>query len=266
MIRTGLRISEEAGLSLYELPRPVAGALNARTWLPAAIAKGGSARNIYIPVGVLRDVWDYVEIERAEAVEHARRHRLYERICDPLIIEDPTDPVVRIDGRRLPIHKLEHDERARLLVVTDDGWEPAALWLNESGLPGQVAGYREIFKDANRRCRRHGLTESTHPHALRHSYAVIELEHLWRGHLEQLQQMNPQGRMTYQRIYGDPLLWVSRRLGHQSIETTAIYLHTLQELEMETRLALIPDWWERTGVDPTQPDDDLAAPDFEEVA
>ena len=53
--------------------------------------------------------------------------------------------------------------------------------------------------------------------------------------------------MTYQRVYGDPLLWVSRRLGHRSIETTAIYLHTLQELEMETRLALIPDWWEHTG-------------------
>jgi len=62
--------------------------------------------------------------------------------------------------------------------------------------------------------------------------------------------MTPQGRMTYQRVYGDPLLWISRRLGHRSIETTVIYLHTLQELEMETRLALIPDWWEHTGPAP----------------
>ena len=147
----------------------------------------------------------------------------------------------------MPVAKLGRAERARLLVVTPDGWEPAALWLNESGLPGTAAGYREVFKAANRRCRRLGLAVSAHPHALRHSFAVIELEHLWRGHLEQLQQMNPQGRMTYQRVYGDPLLWVSRRLGHRSIETTAIYLHTLQELEMETRLALIPDWWEHTG-------------------
>ena len=114
--------------------------------------------------------------------------------------------------------------RARLLVVTPDGWEPAALWLNESGLPGTAAGYREVFKAANRRCRGLGLAVSAHPHALRHSFAVIELEHLWRGHLEQLQQMTPQGRMTYQRVYGDPLLWVSRRLGHRSIETTAIDL------------------------------------------
>ncbi len=252
MIRTGLRLSEQVGLSLYELPRPVPGALNARTWLPAPIAKGGSARSIYIPAGVLKDVWDYVEIERAEAVERARGDGVYGQVADPLIIEDPAEPVVRIGGRRLPVAKLDHRDRARLLVRTGDGWEPAVLWLNESGLPGTSAGYCEIFKDANRRCVRHGVAVTTHAHALRHSFAVIELEHLWRGHLEQLQAMTPQRRMTYQRVYGDPLLWVSRRLGHRSIETTAIYLHTLQELEMETRLALIPDWWEHTGPAPAE--------------
>src|SRR6266508_982696 len=265
MIRTGLRISEQVGLSLYELPRLVTGALNARTWLPASIAKGGSARNIYIPAGVLKDIWDYVEIERAEAVEHARICGLYEQIPDPLLIEDAARPVARIGGQRLPVSKLDHAERARLLVTTAGGWEPAALWLNESGLPGTVAGYREIFKDANRRCRRHGLAVTAHPHALRHSFAVIELEQLWRGHLEQLQELSPKGRMTYQRVYGDPLLWVSRRLGHRSIETSAIYLHTLQELEMETRMALVPDWWEPTGIDPSQ-HDDMPGRDSEDVA
>lgn len=254
MIRTGLRLSEQVGLSLYELPRLAPRTLNTRTWLPAPIAKGGSARSIYIPAGVLKDVWDYVEIERAEAVERARNDGLYEEIADPLIIEDPAEPVVRIGGRRLPVGKLDHRDRARLLISTGDGWEPAVLWLNESGLPGTSAGYCEIFKGANRRCLGHGLTETTHAHALRHSFAVIELEHLWRGHLEQLQQMNPQGRMTYQRVYGDPLLWVSRRLGHRSIETTAIYLHTLQELEMQTRLALVPDWWEHAGPAPAADD------------
>jgi len=257
MIRTGLRISEQTALSLYELPRPAAGVLNARAWLPAPIAKGGSARHIYFPAGVLKDVWDYVEIERAEAVEQARQDGVYEQLPDPLLIEDPAEPVVRTGGRRVPVARLGRAERARLLVVTPVGWEPAALWLNESGLPGTAAGYREVFKAANRRCRHLGLAVSAHPHALRHSFAVIELEHLWRGHLEQLQQMNPQGRMTYQRVYGDPLLWVSRRLGHRSIETTAIYLHTLQELEMETRLALIPDWWEHTG--PVPGDDSVGA-------
>ncbi len=51
-------------------------------------------------------------------------------------------------------------------------------------------------------------------------------------------------RGEYQRIFGDPLDWVRRRLGHRSATTTLKYLHVLQELEMETRMALIPDGWE----------------------
>ena len=34
------------------------------------------------------------------------------------------------------------------------------------------------------------------------------------------------------------------RLGHASLDTTHKYLHTLRELEMRTRLALVPDVWE----------------------
>ena len=73
MIRTGLRISEQTGLSLYEPPRPAAGVLNARAWAARADREGrlGAAR--LFSGGVLKDVWDYVEIERAEAVERARR-------------------------------------------------------------------------------------------------------------------------------------------------------------------------------------------------
>jgi hypothetical protein len=38
------------------------------------------------------------------------------------------------------------------------------------------------------------------------------------------------------------------RLGHRSATTTAIYLHTLQELEMRTRLELVPEGaWEPAG-------------------
>jgi hypothetical protein len=45
-------------------------------------------------------------------------------------------------------------------------------------------------------------------------------------------------------VFGDPLDWVRRRLGHRSVETTQKYLHTLAELEMETRMALVGDAWE----------------------
>ena len=78
----------------------------------------------------------------------------------------------------------------------------------------------------------------------RHSFAVITLEQLQRGHLADLAAMTPAQRGHYQKIFGDPLDWIRRRLGHSSIESTMIYLHALQELEMRTRMELVPDDWD----------------------
>jgi site-specific recombinase XerD len=251
MIRTGLRLSEQTSLSLYEVPELVPGVGNARVWLPRAIAKGGSARHIYIPASALKDIWDYIELERADAVEQARGRGVYERIRDPLIVEHRSRPLVRMDDAWVKISKLNHDERRRLLIHTDDGGlEPAALWLNEHGLPSERSCWQEVFKTANRRCARLGVRVRGYPHQLRHSFAVITLEQLWRGHIQELAAMTPVQRQTYQMVFGDPLNWVRMRLGHRSIKTTQIYLHTLHELEMETRIALVPDGWEPTGVHP----------------
>jgi site-specific recombinase XerD len=265
MIRTGLRLSEQTSLTLYEIPETVPGVLNARTWLPRAIAKGASERAIYVPASVLKDVWDYVELERADAVEQARKRGVYEQIRDPLLIEDRSRPFVLIDGKRHEIGKLKPAERRRLLMHTDDrGLEPAALWLNEDGMPSSPSGWQDVFKAANRRCARLGLRLRCHPHMLRHSFAVITLEQLWRGHIQELSAMTPVQRQTYQMVFGDPLNWVRMRLGHSSIQTTQRYLHTLQELDMETRMALVPDGWEPTGVhsvdlgDPQMPAEDFA--------
>jgi site-specific recombinase XerD len=264
MVRTGLRLSEQTSLSLYELPEIVPGVLNARTWIPRAIAKGGSERAVYVPTSVLKDVWDYVEMERADAVEQARKRGVYQRIREPLLIEDRSQPFVLIEGERHKIGKLKPAERRRLLIRTDDGeLEPAALWLNEYGLPSECSGWQDVFKAANRRCARLGLRLRCHPHMLRHSYAVITLEQLWRGHIQELAAMTPLQRETYQMVFGDPLNWVRMRLGHSSIQTTQRYLHTLKELEMETRMALVPDGWEPTGVHPVDLDGPQAADDEE---
>ena len=58
------------------------------------------------------------------------------------------------------------------------------------------------------------------------SVAVITLEQLWRGHLAALGEMNLDQRETYQMVFGDPLNWVRMRLGHRSVQTTQLYLHT----------------------------------------
>lgn len=255
LIRTGLRLSEQTSLSLFEVPRPSTATGHARSWLPASIAKGGSARHIYFPESVLRDVWDYVEVERADAVERGRHDEIYEQIRDPLIMEDPTRPWVLIGGQRVKVSSLNAEERLRLLVATPAGLEPASLWLNESGQPSRPAGWQQMFKNANARCATQGVRLSCHPHMLRHSFAVITLEQLWRGHIKELAGMVPAQRQTYQMVFGDPLNWVRMRMGHRSIVTTQVYLHTLQELEMQTRMALIPDEWEA----PVAPHDDAPA-------
>lgn len=54
-------------------------------------------------------------------------------------------------------------------------------------------------------------------------------------------------------VFGDPLNWVRIRLGQRSVTTTVKYLHTLQELEMQTRMALIPDSWEPVAAAAAQP-------------
>ncbi|MET9659022.1 hypothetical protein [Streptomyces sp. NPDC006510] len=69
---------------------------------------------------------------------------------------------------------------------------------------------------------------------------MVTLGQLRRAHIAQLAELNPEQRGHYTRIFGDPLDWVRRGLGHRSILTTLIYLHALQELEMKTRMALVP--------------------------
>ena len=107
-----------------------------------------------------------------------------------------------------------------------------------------LSAWKAVFADANRRCAEAGLGLRCHPHLLRHTFAVVTLEQLQRGHLAALAEQDPRQREYYTRIFGDPLDWVRRRLGHASVVTTQIYLHAVAELEMETRMGLVPDGWE----------------------
>ncbi len=174
----------------------------------------------------------------------------YDTVGGTLVIEDPgagPRAVARRPGEGgagVRLERLTPAERARLLVRTPGGLEPAVLWLGEHGMPVSLSGWKDIFRTASARCHRAGVPVTCHPHMLRHTFAVATLEQLQRGHIAELADMNAGQRGEYQRIFGDPLDWVRRRLGHRSAATTLKYLHVLQELEMETRMALIPDDWE----------------------
>lgn len=246
MVRTGMRLTEQASLLASEIP-PTRAHGYGRFWLAEAVAKWGSARWVYVPAGVCRDLDEYMRVDRRAAVDAARARGQYESVAGAVV--DPGSGTVTAHSRggvvsRGRVTNLTPSERARLLVETEEGLEPASLWLTEHGTPVSVATWKDLFRQANERCSEHGIGVRAHAHMLRHTFAVLTLEQLQRGHIAKLADQEPAQRAHYVRVFGDPLDWVRRRLGHRSVTTTQIYLHALEELELETRLALIPDEWE----------------------
>jgi hypothetical protein len=149
-----MRLTEQGSLTALEIPRSGGGQAYHRFWLPAAIAKGGSARWVYVPDGIARKIGEYIATDRADVVEQARVRGTYDRIASPLVIENPgaRRPCVTIRGQAgssawVPVEQLEPHERARLLVRTADGLESAALWLGEHGLPLDAGARAALRKD-----------------------------------------------------------------------------------------------------------------------
>ena len=246
MVRTGLRLSEQAALSVFEIPKDRGGGYQ-RFWLPASIAKGGSARWIYVPSSVVSDLATYSAVDRRAVIDDARAQ--YRRSSGVFVVEDPSRPVARWIGaagliRRVKVAEVNEAERRSLLVDGPQGLEPAQFWLGEHGRPLSKALWSKVFSDANDRCVTEGVELSAHPHLLRHTFAVVTLEQLQRGHIASLSGMTSEQRGHYTRVFGDPLDWVRRRLGHRSVVTTQTYLHALAELEMHTRMELVPDEWD----------------------
>lgn len=248
MVRTGLRLSEQAALTVFDVPQSRGLGGYQRFWLPTAIAKGQSARWVYMPESVIADVMSYSRLDRAEVIERACADGRYKRWPKPLVVPDTTSPVAVQTGTggsvRIKVSDLVPQERRNLLIDGPNGLVPAALWLSEFGTPIAVSTWKDLFTSANKRCRRAGVPLSAHAHLLRHTFAVVTLEQLQRGHIAALGELNAQQRGQWTQIFGDPLDWVRRRLGHRSVVTTQIYLHALSELEMHTRMALVPQDWD----------------------
>lgn len=247
MIRTGLRVSEQSALSIFEVPDAPGNGGYKRFWLPVSIAKGDSARWIYVPPSLISDIRAYSEYDRAAVIAEAQAAGRYD-VENPWIVEDRQVPVATrcVDGttKSIKISQADSLQRRSIFIRGAGGLEPISFWLSDVGTALSVFAWKYVFADANDRCERRGVDIRCHPHALRHSFAVATLEQLQRGHIDALARLNSDQRRYYVRVFGDPLDWVRRRLGHKSVTTTMVYLHALSELEMETRMALIPSDWE----------------------
>ena len=171
MVRTGLRLSEQAALTVLEVPldRSVDG--YQRFWLPPAIAKGGSGRWVYLPASGVADLVAYAQIDRANVVADATASGRYRSWHRPLVVEDPARPVaVRTGGaarHTVKLSQLDPAERQQLLVDGAEGLAPAVFWLNERGDPLSVPAWKRMFLDSSRRCQEAGSCSGRTPRSIR---------------------------------------------------------------------------------------------------
>jgi integrase len=118
-------------------------------------------------------------------------------------------------------------ERAKAFKQKKDVASPN-MFLNDKGMPFSDKGLNNTYRKFSK-----GFTKRDHtyppvlsfrvtPHMLRHTFATMELYH-------ESKAIDPKtGR---ERGEGHALAWVKERLGHQSIQTTTIYLHCLHAME-----------------------------------
>jgi len=238
LVTTGLRLQEAGSLLACELPAidPSEGARSAKFELAAPTAKGGRGRTVWIPHRVLRQLADYVEIERPVTM------------ADPALAREGTSRLImaRQADRRggqvlrgsewVPVRwsALGPRLRSRLVLVDADDRPvgPLALWTSERGTPMSLRSWESVFERASRRCSRLGLDIEASPHTLRHTFAVHMLTRLVRQQIAALHTGSADLRYNaYQRVMGDPLALLQRLLGHARIATTYVYLDAIGDVQ-----------------------------------
>ena len=206
-----------------------------------ACAKYGRYREIYVPTAAADAVDNFLLIERPELVAAsakslARRRR-------ELFVVDQIDQETGklrgvLDGQRriFAIPAMEPDLRRITVQETENGLESLAVFIGYGGQMLGPASWYRIRCDAWRRMCSH----ADHPdaplmprrrwrwHDLRHTFALQLLSYLER----QMDGYEPDAVARRRRhmaylgghIRHNPLLVVSRRLGHTSPTTTYAYL------------------------------------------
>jgi integrase len=139
--------------------------------VPAAVAKRGKGRIVYVNQRTLRSLHHYLEIERDELVTRCLAKGCYDGMADPVGVRGTGRYALTLeDGKRSwPYAKIGTAARRRLTWMTDGRPSgPLWLWLGDRGEPVSPATWQSIFRRANQRCAKLGIPFEVHPHTLRH--------------------------------------------------------------------------------------------------
>ncbi|MEU9062359.1 hypothetical protein AB0D13_26705 [Streptomyces sp. NPDC048430] len=243
---TGMRWQEWATVLLPELGIGSGQPGESAEFKVQACAKYGKERTIYAPEDSIESAETYCLLERPYVVEAAARRlgRLHRELFVVSRIE-PATGLVRgmLDGieQEFLMSAMEPELRRMTVREGEFGLEALTLFVCRGGLMPLADSWKRYRHDAWRRMI--GLADDTTPllpakrwrwHDLRHTYALQLLNYLER----QMDGEEPDQRARRRRhrsyltghIRYNPLLIVSRRLGHSSPSTTYDYLEYTDDL------------------------------------
>ncbi|MCX5303038.1 MULTISPECIES: site-specific integrase [Streptomyces] len=250
---SGMRWQEWATVLLPELGLGVGQCAEGAEFTVQACAKYGKERGVFVPEQAMRAVETYCLLERKEFTAAAARRleRLHRELFVVSRVEAETGRIHgTLDGTAQVFSMQAMPPRLRRITVWEGefGLEAMAVFLCRGGLMPGADSWKRYRHAAWRRMV--ALADETTPrlpakrwrwHDLRHTYALQLLTYLE----QQMDGAEPDmvARRRRHRSYlsghirYNPLLIVSRRLGHSSPETTYAYLEYTDDLVQEYEAA-----------------------------
>ncbi|MFJ1709565.1 hypothetical protein [Kitasatospora sp. NPDC088346] len=246
---TGMRQREWASVLLPELGIGVNPPGQAAEFIVQACAKYGKARAVYAPEESVRSVETYVLLERPELTAGAALSlgRRYEDLFVVSRVDPESGRVTGVlDGVRRVFDMQAMPASLRRIAVHEGefGLEALAVFVCRSGLmPGADSWKRYRHAAWRRMQERADATTPRLPakrwrwHDMRHTFALQLLSYLERlldgEEPDRTARRRRHDRYLTGHIRHNPLLIVSRRLGHASPETTYAYLEYTDDLVNE---------------------------------
>ncbi|MCX4744510.1 hypothetical protein OG455_03075 [Kitasatospora sp. NBC_01287] len=214
-----------------------------------ACAKYGKARTVYVPEDAVRSVDTYVMLERPELTAAAARN-LGRRHRDLFVVSRIDHGTRRVRGlldgvlREFDMQAMPADLRRITVYEGEFGLEALAVFVCRSGLMPGADSWKRYRHAAWRRMRAHADATTPHLpakrwrwHDLRHTHALHLLSYLERlmdgEEPDHVARRRRHDRYLSSHIRHNPLLIVSRRLGHASPETAYAYLQYTDDLVNE---------------------------------